>query len=230
MSRKPVKKSVQRKPIILLADSQLLFDDSFNRRYLDVQCSSFGENKVKAAFIGVSGDDNPLFFRIFEAFISRRRAHSYRQISRRFSEQERAFLSEADLIVLGGGDPIAGWKILQQSGMAEVVIKRYYEGALLIGVSAGAIQLGIAVKEESTMFSLVPMLIDVHNEENEWSSLRNSLLKNTSYITGLGIPKGGGMLYHPDQTVEAVARPLHEFRKREHRVIEHLIMPEESKL
>src|SRR6185503_2298694 len=135
--------SSQPKPIYLLADSQLLFLRTDGSLYLDSIRNAIEAASPKAAYIGASNGDQPEFYSIFEAAMEGMEIHDCRMVSSRFSTEEASFLTTADLILLAGGDVIRGWRLFEQTGLKELIVKRYYEGALLIGVSAGAVQLGL---------------------------------------------------------------------------------------
>jgi cyanophycinase len=114
-----------------------------------------------------------------------------------------------------------------------LVIKRYYEGAVLIGISAGAVQLGLfgLVQEEGLlnklidMFKLVPFIIGAHEESQEWKSLREAIELLDGTAKGIGISRGGGLIYYPDQSIEAIRYPLNEFSIREGEIISSLLLP-----
>jgi peptidase E len=48
----------------------------------------------------------------------------------------------AHVLVLAGGDVEAGWNAFTRSGLRELIEMRYRAGAVLVGVSAGTVQLG----------------------------------------------------------------------------------------
>ena len=62
------------------------------------------------------------------------------------------------------------------------------------------------------MFGLVPMVIDAHDEQAEWARLSRTIHSLKGAATGLGIPSGGGVIVHPDTTIEPLRRPAHQFR------------------
>jgi cyanophycinase-like exopeptidase len=66
-----------------------------------------------------------------------------RHIHASFTEEDARFLAEADLLLLAGGDVATGWDAINRTGIAERIRNRYQQGATVIGVSAGAIQLGL---------------------------------------------------------------------------------------
>jgi hypothetical protein len=64
-------------------------------------------------------------------------------------------------------------------------------------------------------FKLVPFIISVHDEGQEWKSLRETIQLLNSTTTGIGIPTGGGLIYYPDQSIEAIRYPLSEYMMRD---------------
>jgi hypothetical protein len=95
-----------------------------------------------------------------------------------FGPDDRAFLERAQLIVLAGGDVRLGWNTFEKTGMKDVILGRHAQGAVLVGISAGAVQLGrygIVETPESPatelldVFKLVPVVIDTHAERAEWA-------------------------------------------------------------
>ncbi len=210
--------------ILLLSDSQLLFRDDIMARLLPAE-----RNHLKAAYIGVSSDDEPVFYEIFRGTMQNLGIDHLKHIHTLFPDEEREFLQQADLILLGGGDTQRGWQILRQSGMNEILAKRYYDGSVMIGVSAGAVQLGLFASTgdgaDNEMLKLIPLVIDVHDEQNDWHALQELLTRKGPYMTGVGIPLGGGLLYHPEPALEAVAQPIYEFRFSGSQLKRQLLFP-----
>ena len=135
-----------------------------------------------------------------------------RMIPSRLSEEDLAFLNDANIILLAGGDTEAGWKTFLANGLNEHIVRRYSEGASLIGVSAGAVQLGLCcLAADGSLidtFRLVPFVIGAHEEADNWKTTRE--LVQLSGKTGIGLLSGGGAIYHPDQTLEPLRYPLVE--------------------
>lgn len=76
-----------------------------------------------------------------------------RMVDSAFTSDDRAFLERARLIVLAGGDVRLGWNTFTGTGMKDVILNRCTKGAVLVGISAGAVQLGrcgIVEASEST--------------------------------------------------------------------------------
>lgn len=208
-------------PLYLLADSQLLFGTRQDRPFLETALDGLARDKpLSAAYIGASNGDRPEFYEIFEAAVDAVGITDRRMIDSTFGPTDRAFLVAAQLIVLAGGDVRLGWNTFEKTGMKNTLLDRYAEGAVLVGISAGAVQLGRYGIVETTeslgtkvfdVFNLVPMVIDVHDERNEWARLQRTIQSLNGEAAGLGIPSGGGIVVHADTTIEPLRYPAHKF-------------------
>ena len=228
--------ATQFKPLYLFADSQLLFWKQRERLLLETAIGS-AETAPCAAYIGASNGDRREFYEIFEAAMEAVGITDRRMIDSSFSPDDRAFLERAQLIVLAGGEVRLGWTTFEKTGMKEVILTRYAQGAVLVGVSAGAVQLGrhaileipeSSATELSDVFDLVPAIVDVHDERSDWVRLASTIHLLEGAVIGLGIPAGGGVIVHPDATIEPLRRPAHEFRFNGTRVIHSLLCPAED--
>lgn len=229
-------------PLYLFADSQLLFWKHGERRLLeaivsDLAGSSLSGDRPGAAYVGASNGDRREFYGIFEAAMDTVGLSDRRMINAAFEAPDRAFLERAQLILLAGGDVRLGWSAFEQTGMKEVILSRYAQGAVLIGISAGAVQLGrhavletpgSAASELVHMLNLAPAVIDVHDEQGEWARLSSAVHLLEGTVTGLGIPTGGGVRVHPDTTLEPLRHPAHEFVFDGTRVSHSLLYPPQS--
>lgn len=211
----------QPQPLYLLADSQLLFWRRDNKLLLEAAIDRAPRDEPpSAAYIGASNGDRPEFYEIFEAAMDAVGIIDRRMIDSAFGPGDRAFLERARLIVLAGGDVRLGWNTFEKTGIKNVILDRHAQGAVLVGISAGAVQLGRcgiveALDAEQTefldMFDLVPLVIDAHDEQAEWARLSRAIQTLGGSVTGLGIPTGAGVIAHTDGTIEAVRRPAHRF-------------------
>jgi len=190
-------------PLFLLADSQLLFHGAHGPSILD-RARAHLPSPARCAYLGAANGEDPAFFDLFRAAVDAAGLGEGRLVGSLYGADDRAWLETAELIVLSGGDVERGWRIFQQSGIAETLTSRYAAGAVLLGVSAGAVHLGWGY------LNLVPALIGAHEETEDWPDLRRRLAASRERVRGLGIPTGGGFIYHSDGTAEAVRRPLHE--------------------
>ncbi len=206
------------KPIVLLADSQLLFFRDDTGSFLERVRAMLHDDETeinlspKAAYLGASNGDAPEFYDLFQGAMDTINLKDRRMIPAEPTPEDLAFLAAADLILLAGGDTARGWRAFEASGVKDRLTERYYGGALLLGISAGAVQLGMKGWEDDRLFDtlrLVPFVVDVHDEPS-WSGLLKAVPRAGEYARGFGIPTGGGAIYHPDYSVEPVRHPLTE--------------------
>jgi cyanophycinase len=209
-------------PLYLLADSQLLFWRHRNRPLLQTALDGLArDTPVSAAYIGASNGDRPEYYEIFEAAMDSIGITHRRMIDSSFGPADRTFVEHAQLIVLAGGDVRLGWTTFEKSGMKDALLRRYAHGAILVGISAGAVQLGqygIIEAPESPetqlldVFNLVASVVDTHDERANWGRLSRTIESLKGTATGLGIPSGSGVIVHADTTIEPLRRPVHHFR------------------
>lgn len=227
------------RPLYLFADSQLLFWRSGGKLLLEGLATGAGDlgaaGTIPAAYIGASNGDTPQFYSIFEGAMDAVGITERRMIRSAYDPDDREFLERAQLIVLAGGDVQRGWSTFETTGMKQDILARYAQGAVLVGVSAGAVQLGrraVAASDDSSalklldVFNLVPAIIDVHDEHREWARLSRTVHMLEGEITGLGIPTGGGLMVHPDGTFEALRRPVDEFSWDGSQIKHSILLPE----
>lgn len=221
----------QRAPIFLLSDSQLLFWGNEDGHFIDRIVACTGPGAPRAAYLGASNGDHPDFYSIFLAAIEAMGPAECRMIASDPSDQQRAYLEAADVVLLAGGDVERGWRAFQASGLREAVERRYHAGAVLIGISAGAVQLGTAGWPEGVpdaafgTWGLAPFVVDAHAEEQDWAELRTVVRARGEGARGMGIARGAGLVYHPDGAVEAVRYPACELRMEGGELVRALIMP-----
>lgn len=219
------------KPLYLLADSQLLFsldssDSLPNRIRADLDSET-----PRAAYIGASNDDRPEFYDLFVDAMRRIGISNCRMAPTRPSDEDRTFLEQADLILLAGGDVERGWRAFQQNGLKELISRKRYDGSILLGVSAGGVQLGLgalsgeAQPKKLDMFGFAPFYVGAHEEKDDWWNLRALVTLSRSEARGVGIPAGGGAIYSPDGTLEPIRRPLIELVKEGEKLSERLLLP-----
>jgi len=225
--------SLPMNPIYLLADSQLLFWSDQGRPFMKQVVEPLESDGLKAAYVGASNGDEPAYFSIFEAAMDLAGIEDRRMIYADYNEQDQAYLKQADLVLLAGGDVDRGWNVLKETGMAQDILGRYYEGIVIMGISAGAVQLGLrgwrgdrpAADEYFETLKLIPFIVDAHDEEGGWERLKQAVQSFETQVKGIGIPKGGGLIYHPDHTVEPVRLPLVEFAPEGDELTRSLLLP-----
>lgn len=218
------------KPLYLLADSQLLFSRDGNGLPSGIR-TNLDSDDPKAAYVGASNGDAPEFYDLFVAAMQAMGISNCRMAPTLLSGEDRTFLEEADLILLAGGDVERGWRAFEENGLKELIQRKRYDGTVLVGVSAGGVQLGLGALSDTPqpkkldMFGFAPFYVGAHEEQDDWWNLRALVNLSRSDVRGIGIPAGGGLIYSPDGTLEPIGRPLVELMKEEDKVTERLILP-----
>lgn len=205
------------KPIFLVSDSYALFSAYRSQALVKTIRATCETDDPKAAYIGASNGDDPLFYTIFEAAMDLAGIQARRMVRATFTRDDVAVLESADLILLGGGNPAAGWRALESGGVLHILRDRYYAGAVLVGVSAGAMLFGekgfysapAGSVELFNALRLVPWIIEAHDEAQGWSRLQRAITE--SGVRGLGLPAGSGVIFHPDNSLEPIHRPILHF-------------------
>ena len=223
------------KPIYLFADSQLLFWEDEDGLFLDSVRNLIERRQPKAAYIGASNGDDPAFYSLFQGAMEGIGVRDCCMINSQLTKGEASFLDEADLILLAGGDVERGWEAFKKNGVRETVVNRYLDGAVLIGISAGSVQLGwlgwsageLTANRLFETFKLVPFVVDAHDEKNAWRNLRQSLQFCNGVVNGIGLPAGGGLIYHTNHTVESIRYPAVELFLESGEIAQSLLMPPE---
>ena len=109
------------KPLYLLADSQLFFWKSDIDSLTERIRADLDSANPKAAYIGASNGDQAEFYSLFEAAMESMGTSDCRAVPSQPSREDTAFLEDADLIVLSGGDVERGWQVFEQNGLKELL-------------------------------------------------------------------------------------------------------------
>lgn len=220
------------KPMYLLADSQLLFAKDEIGEYFLNPITDYLNKLSKAVYIGASNGDEPAFYDLFVAAMENIKIKNCSMIHSAFDEEDKKKLEAADLILLAGGDVKKGLQVLENTGMKDIILEKYYNGATIIGVSAGAIQLGWqsllvdGIQEEIIdTLRIAPFLVDTGSNFSEWKNLKLLINDSKSMKRGIGIPAESGIVYHVDQTVEILNKPVDEFVMNENGMQETVLIP-----
>lgn len=227
------------KPVFLFSDSQLLFWKDGERQFLerlrdllieDVEAPS---RPFKAAYFGASNGDAPEFYELFLAAMDGIGIRDCRHVPARLGSEDLAFIDQADLLLFAGGDVRRGWDAFDANDLPAKIFARYYAGALLVGISAGAVQLGLKGLDEGRdrlfdTFRVVPFVIDAHAEP-DWPTLHRVVPRAGEHVKGVGIPAGGGLIYHPDYSLEPIRHPATEvYVNGEGKLVQTLLLPGEG--
>jgi len=167
------------------------------------------------AYVGASNSDQLEYYReIFQPAMQTISSCQCRMILTRAFPEDAHFMQNADVIVLAGGSVEVGWRAFLQNGFRELILRRFYEGATLVGVSAGAVQLGQGgLSDDGTTllktFGLLPFYVSVHEEKQKWECLYQTLAMAPEPARGMGIPSGAGLIYNAGE-LEPVCSSLQE--------------------
>lgn len=215
----------------MLADSQLLFWKDGDQLFLERIREQLDSPDPKAAYLGASNGDKPEFYSLFQAAMEGIGLRACRMIPSAPSSEDRDFLAAADLVLFAGGNVEQGWKAFEENGVRELVQQKRYDGTVLIGISAGAVQFGLGTLLESatmrklSLFQFAPVYVGAHEEESEWWNLRALINLAGDGARGIGIPAGGGMIYSPDGDLEPIRKTLIEFSREGDELKENLLLP-----
>lgn len=226
-------------PIFLLADSQLLFCKSgeslFYKKinYL-INTKEGKRENITAAYIGASNNDNPEFYELFKEAMKQFDIRYCRMIKSIPDCADKKFLGKADIVLLAGGNTENGWDIIKRNNWNKIIIEKYNKGSILIGVSAGAIQIGmgeccIDLKNQEAEgkfggMQLIPYIIDVHSND-DWNDLSNKVSRQDKQHIGIGIPSGAGMIVCPDMSLEAIRYSCIRVVKSGKNIVKSSILP-----
>ena len=218
-------------PLYLLADSQLLFIGSKGDTLAERIRTDLHASSPRAAYVGASNGDQPEFYSLFLGAMESMEISNCRMVPSQPSREDISFLENADLVVLSGGNVEQGWHVFEQNGLKELLPRKRFDGAVLIGVSAGAVQLGLGClsnapqPKQLDMFRFAPFYVGAHDEGNDWFDLRALVNLAQSDTRAIGLPAGGGAVYYPDGTLEPLRKPLIEIVKEDAKITENLMAP-----
>ncbi len=229
------------KPIFLFADSQVLFWRHEKGLFIErirqtiMEDENRPEGAIQTAYIGASNGDKAEYFDIFVAAMNQLGITANRHIPAKPTTEDYTYLRTADLVLLAGGSIPKGWKAIKDTELQQKIVECYHNGAVLVGVSAGAVQLGLRGWKKSRKipadlfetFQIVPAVIDVH-DESDWEELLKTVKHLGKTNRGFGIPAGGGAVYHSDWSFEAIRHHLVEFSYLDDDVKRSLIFPHQE--
>ncbi|MFT4925976.1 MAG: cyanophycinase [Phenylobacterium sp.] len=204
------------KPMYLLADSQPLFFNQDQTPFLNRVREQFGVGQpLTAAYIGAANGDVAEFFDIFTLAMEKIGISQCKHITSTLSNSALDFIQSADIILLSGGDVWQGWQTLQK--LDAILSHARTRGAVLIGISAGAIHLGklggfdkdrLLNNDLFATLGFVDAIFGAHDEKGNWNSLRQMVALTGGCLPGIGIASGGALIVQPDQFIEALYQPL----------------------
>jgi cyanophycinase len=173
------------------------------------------------AWVGAAnGDQRAWYERV--AKVLRERYGAEVEMARTVGEYDtgetRQLIEAAQMIYIGGGDVSMLAERVRALGVDEQIRRRHAEGAVVVGVSAGAIGLTrywVQFPEDNfelerpTRFACIgalPLAVDCHDEQSDWEELRALLAawereEPGAVVDAYGIPLGGALEVAPTGTV-----------------------------
>jgi len=196
---------------------------------LQMALRELGKTKPSVAYIGAAHGDSLTFYLFIKRLIVAAGAGKVELVplvkKKSNIEEAQSIIQTADCIFVSGGDVSEGMRVLTERSVVPLIKKRYNEGALIIGVSAGSIMLAKqwidwpdenneASAELFPCMNIAPVLCDTHGETDEWNELHSLLRLIDGDQIGYGIPSGGAMRISIDGAVEAIRMPLYRIELR----------------
>jgi peptidase E len=221
-------------PVYLFADSQPLFWKNNGQLFIKNILSHVSAPEPTAAYVGYANGNQAEFYEIFQSVMASIGIQTCQMLDESYTKCDRDFIATASVILLAGGDPLAGWKKIVSTGLKDDLLKRFSEGAVLLGVSAGAVHLGLSAqgddgddsKKGVDTLQIVPFIVSAHDEANEWSGLKSQVLSRGEFARGVGIPFGSGFIYHPDHTIEPIKGSIVEIGQQNCEISINILFPE----
>ena len=164
-----------------------------------------GIEKPKVLYIGAANGDSPLFFKLMKSVLKRAGADkiTFLRLAREKINIDAAkeAISDADVIFLSGGEVEDGMKWLNKHGLVDFLKDLYKSGKRFMGISAGVIMMGThwvhwdIEGDDSTSklfdcLGCIPVLFDVHGEDEDWTELKTALKLLGKDNRGYGLPAG----------------------------------------
>ena len=193
-----------RGPLYLIADSQLLFGPPA-RALAGLIGDRADPSRVVASYLGASNGDAPAFYQLFREAMVSLGVTDVRHVHAPPDDNDRAHVTRADHAVEPGRGEARPPGRGIPAGEEDEIRARHEDGAIVVGLSAGAIQLGHGYLE------LVAATVDVHAEP-DWEALTGTV-EAQGGGRGLGIPRGGGLVVAGDGAMTAIRRAAIELTR-----------------
>jgi len=167
------------------------------------------------AWVGAANDDSLPWFERAATVLRQRYGADMRRVMTSVEDDSQRLVDEAAVIYLPGGDVSLLSQRLRALGLDERIRRRHAAGALVVGVSAGAIGLTrfwVEFPEDGRAPHRIPCIgalglaVDCHDEESDWEELRALLEawqreEPGAVVDAYGIPLGGALEIAPAGTV-----------------------------
>ena len=186
------------------------------------------------AWVGAANDDSLPWFERAAGVLHKRYGADVQRVLTSVADDTQRLVDEAPVIYLPGGDVSLLSQRLRALGLDERIRRRHAEGALVVGVSAGAIGLTrwwIEFPEDGRApfrfpcIGALELAVDCHDEESDWEELRALLAawahdEPDAVVEAYGIPAGGALEIAPAGTVTHLGPVPRRLRLDRGRVVE----------
>ena len=195
-------------PAILIAHG--VPDDALHDRVFELAGA-----RPLVAWVGAANEDSLQWFERNASVLRQRHGADMRRVLTAFADDSQRLVDEAPVLYLPGGDVAVLAERLRALGLDEKIRRRHAEGALVVGVSAGAIGLTrywVEFPEDGRppyripCVGALPIAVDCHDEESDWEELRALLdcwqrEEPGAVVDAWGIPAGGALEIAPSGAV-----------------------------
>src|SRR5258708_27129103 len=120
------------KPMYLLADRQLLFWKETDHHMLQRVRADIETPEPSAAYIGASNGDIPEYFSLFQGAMEQVEISNCRMIRSKLTQEDKAFVEQADLLLLAGGEVELGWRGFRENRLQDTIAPRPVETAVVL--------------------------------------------------------------------------------------------------
>jgi len=205
----------------LLADSTPLFSRKTQltdavTAAVGARTKSLGGITPRACYVGVSNGDMKEFYDVFVEAMKKFGISDVAHIRLPLTDSQLEFMSSCSLVVLAGGDPVSGLKRMRGDERFVGTLQRLRDtGAVIMGVSAGAMQLATYLLPEDPRasavikgFEFIPgaCVLAAHDEARDWKILR-AVAAAQPAVRALALPRGCVIVVPPEGPMRALEKP-----------------------